>query len=103
MTKQEWEKSAYLALVSFARRARKPFTIDEAREKIGEKVEPPCDLRWWGAVTRLAIVRGIIVRLDFAPSVVKWLTKTKVYQMPNAFSKDYQPVVDLTQDSIKTK
>lgn len=68
MTKPEWESQAFQWLLKYARQARLPFTIEEAREWIGDKVDPAPDLRWWGNVTRSAIRDGHIKRVSFAPA-----------------------------------
>ena len=60
MSKEQWKAQAYAALVRFAKRARKPFTIERARSAIGQRIDQPKELRWWGSVTQTAIKQGVI-------------------------------------------
>ena len=69
MTKPEWELQAYRCLMAYVKRVNHPFTIDHAMRCIGSKLETPPDDRWWGAVTKEAISRGLIKRVAFAPSL----------------------------------
>lgn len=54
--------------MAYVKRVSHPFTIDHARRCIGSKLETPPDDLWWGAVTKEAISRGLIRKVDFAPS-----------------------------------
>lgn len=58
--KLEWQAQAANVLTRWAKRQHKPFTIEQARIAIGEKVGEAKDLRWWGAVTLELKRRGIL-------------------------------------------
>ena len=68
MTKQEWTTQAFHALVRYAKRASKPFTIEQARAAISKRLDEPVDLRWWGGVTRAAKREGVIRQAGFLPA-----------------------------------
>ena len=36
MNKDKWKSSAYLAFIKFARKEKRPFTVEQIRIKIGE-------------------------------------------------------------------
>jgi hypothetical protein len=65
MTKQEWTTKAFHALVRYAKRASKPFTIEQARSAIAKRLDEPLDLRWWGGVTQAAKREGAIRSAGF--------------------------------------
>lgn len=63
MNKHEWHAAAFRIFCRWARGRRKPYAIEQARIAIGERIEAPADLRWWGAVTRAALRDGVIRRV----------------------------------------
>ena len=58
----EWQAKAFHALARWAKRARNDFTIEQARDKVAQRIPAPDDLRWWGTVTRSALAQGVIQR-----------------------------------------
>lgn len=78
MNKREWQTAAYSKLVRFARRARKPFIIEQARSKI--KIDPPADLRWWGSVTKHAIKDGVLWHCGWAPAKSSHYSPKRMYR-----------------------
>lgn len=78
MNKQAWQSAAYHALVRFAKQASKPFTIEQAREKIA--IDPPADLRWWGAVTKTAKREGVLRESGWAPARSSNYSPKRVYR-----------------------
>lgn len=62
-----WVDLAVERLRSYARRAKKPFTIEQARQKL-TSLPAPAELRAWGSVTRKAASLGIIRRVGFRPA-----------------------------------
>ena len=65
---QDWTETALHALEHYAQIATRPFTIEEAREWIGDLVPPPKDERAWGAVTSKAVRHCIIKPVGYAPA-----------------------------------
>ena len=63
MNKHDWHAAAFVAFCKWARNKRKPYAIEQARIAIGERIEAPADLRWWGAVTQAALRDGVIRRV----------------------------------------
>jgi hypothetical protein len=63
-----WHAAAFNAAVRFAKRAHKPFTIEQMRAAIGPRIDAPRDLRWWGEVTKAAKREGVIRPVDSAPA-----------------------------------
>jgi hypothetical protein len=61
-----WIEEAVAALRTFARNQPLLFTIEQAREVIGNEVAEPSDKRAWGQCTRLAIKREFIKRVPGA-------------------------------------
>jgi hypothetical protein len=63
-----WTEVALNALDHYAQMATKPFTIEEAREWIGDLVPPPKDERAWGAVASMAVRHNHIRAVGYAPA-----------------------------------
>lgn len=62
-----WMETALTFLASFAReQGGHTFTVEQARASIASKVAAPPDLRAWGAVTRLALKRHVLVPVGIA-------------------------------------
>ena len=68
MDKDKWKSSAYRAFIKFAREESKPFTAEQIRIKIGESIDQPNDLRWWGEVILALKADGFLRRVSFAPA-----------------------------------
>lgn len=66
-----WSERALEALARFARNQHTVFTIEMARSVIAAEIDPPHDLRAWGAITSKAAAAGFIerVRGSTAPAV----------------------------------
>jgi hypothetical protein len=58
-----WCEMACEKLRAFARTQGGVFTIELARMAFEKDLPEPCDLRAWGAVTRMATSRGFIERV----------------------------------------
>ncbi|MBS4019920.1 MAG: hypothetical protein KGZ68_16995 [Dechloromonas sp.] len=64
-----WTETALNALDHYAQMAATPFTIEEAREWIGDLVPPPKDERAWGAVAAMAVRHNHIKAVGYAPAL----------------------------------
>ncbi len=58
----DWIASATRTAARFALNASKPFTIEQLRARVASRVEPPAELRWWGAVTLALVASGVIFK-----------------------------------------
>jgi hypothetical protein len=63
-----WTAVALNALDHYAQMASRPFTIEEAREWIGDLVPTPKDFRAWGAVASMAVRLNHIKPMGYAPA-----------------------------------
>lgn len=63
-----WTETALNALDHYAQIATEPFTVEQAREWIGDLVPPPKDARAWGAVASMAVRRNHIKPVGYAPA-----------------------------------
>ena len=63
-----WTDRALAALTSYAAVAKKPWTLEEAREGLGDAVPTPKDCRAWGAVTAIAVRHNLIRPVGYAPA-----------------------------------
>lgn len=63
-----WTAVALNALNLYARMARRPWTVEEAREWIGDLAPPPKDARAWGAVASMAVRHNLIKHVGYAPA-----------------------------------
>lgn len=63
-----WTDMALEALRQWVSKQTDAFTIEQARAAIASSVERPPELRSWGAVTRAAKNRGLIVLDGVAPA-----------------------------------
>lgn len=63
-----WTEKALNALDHYAQLASRPFTIEEAREWIGDLVPSPKDERAWGAVAAMAVRHNHIRPVGYAPA-----------------------------------
>lgn len=61
--KDQWLSKAFRASCVALRQMRKPFTIEELRQKI-DMIDAPLDLRWWGDVTQTLKREGKMRKLD---------------------------------------
>ena len=68
MDKGKWKASAHLAFIKFARKEKHPFTAEQIRIKIGDSIDQPSDLRWWGEVILAIKADGFLRRVSFAPA-----------------------------------
>jgi hypothetical protein len=64
----EWTDVALNALDHYAQLAKVPFTIEEAREWIGDLVPQPKDDRAWGSVAAKAVRLNHIKPVGYAPA-----------------------------------
>lgn len=69
MDKDKWKPSAYRAFIEVAREETKPFTAEQIRLKIGDSIDQPNDLRWWGEGILALKAGGFLRRVSFAPAV----------------------------------
>ena len=63
-----WTDAALCALLHYAAIAKTPFTIEAAREWIGDLISSPKDSRAWGAVTSKALRLNLIRAVGYAPA-----------------------------------
>jgi hypothetical protein len=64
----DWTEVALNALDHYAQLATTPFTIEEAREWIGDLVPQPKDDRAWGSVAARAVRLNHIKAVGYAPA-----------------------------------
>ena len=61
--KHEWQTAAFNALARWVSHRRREFTVEEARQAIGSRLEQPPECRWWGGVTKAALREGLMRRV----------------------------------------
>jgi hypothetical protein len=94
--KPEWHAAAFNLAVRFAKRATKPFTIEQMRAAVSARIDPPADLRWWGPVTKAVKREGVIRQVNSAPAKSSHYSQKPTWigaTSSHAFSADLNALV----------